>query len=333
MMLRPWYACFLPVLFLLVLADVTGAGDQKLPSGEAGLQGFFPNELGRVLILEYHLIQPEESRWGRSVENFKMDMERLYRGGYRPISISECIDGKITLPSGTRPVILTFDDSSPGQFRYLMKGNQREIDPHCAVGMLIEFHRKHADFPLKGIFFVLPEAKQPHKLFGQPEYETSKLKELLELGFELGNHTLWHANLSKYDSAIVQKQLALSQEAIQRMVPGYQFRALSLPLGVYPKETGLAVRGSYKDRAYRHEAILLVAGPPSLSPFDRKCDFLHMPRIQVPGPDFNNWLSRYERHPEEVFISDGDPDTVTFPRSLESRFNTEKFRNLRAHVF
>jgi hypothetical protein len=333
MMLRPWYTCFLPVLILFALADVKDAGDRRLSPGEARLQSFSPNELGRVLILEYHLIQPEESRWGRSVENFKMDLERLYRGGYRPVSISEYIDGKIPLPSGTRPIILTFDDSSPGQFRYLAKGNQHEIDPNCAVGMLMAFHGTHPDFPLKGVFFILPEAKQPHKLFGQPEYETSKLKELLELGFELGNHTLWHANLSKYDSVVVQKQLALSQEAIQRRVPGYQFRALSLPLGVYPKEAKLAVRGSYKDKTYRHEAILLVAGPPSLSPFDKKCDFLHLPRIQVPGPDLNFWLSRYERNPEEVYISDGDPDKVTFPRWLESRFNAEKFRTLRAHVF
>lgn len=332
MMLQPRYAYFLPVL-LLFLADVTGGGDQRLTLGEVGLQGSSPNELGRVLILEYHLIQPEESRWGRSVENFKRDLERLYRGGYRPISISEYIDGKISLPSGTRPVILTFDDSSPGQFRYRVDGNQRKIDPHCAVGMLTEFHGKHPDFPLKGVFFVLPEAKQPHKLFGQPEYEASKLKELLELGFELGNHTLWHANLSQYDSVVVQKQLALSQEAIRLKVPGYQFRALSLPLGLYPRNKELAVHGSYKNRTYRHEAILLVAGPPSFSPFDKKCDFLRLPRIQVPGPDFKEWVSRYERHPEEVFISDGDPDTVTFPRSLASRFNAGRFRNLRAHVF
>ena len=31
---------------------------------------------------------------------------------------------------------------------------------------------------------------------------------LVEQGYELGNHTLWHANLGKYDEATVRQQLA-----------------------------------------------------------------------------------------------------------------------------
>jgi hypothetical protein len=159
----------LTLIFTAVGQSVTGTSPQAAPAA---------NELGRFLILEYHLIQEQETRWGRSIPNFKQDLERLYQSGYRPVAMGDIIDGKIDLPAGTKPVLLTFDDSSPGQFRYLVKNGKKEIDPDCAVGLLLSFHRQHSDWANKAAFFVLPEAKQPHKLFGQPEYEADKLKEL-----------------------------------------------------------------------------------------------------------------------------------------------------------
>jgi len=38
-----------------------------------------PNEAGRILILEYHRIGGAEDRWTRSLENFRADLDRLYR--------------------------------------------------------------------------------------------------------------------------------------------------------------------------------------------------------------------------------------------------------------
>ncbi len=304
----------------------------------ASSQGVFlkpvvPNELGKVMILEYHLIQPEETRWGRSIENFKRDLDLLYEKSYRPIAMADYIDGKIALPLGKKPVVLTFDDSSPGQFRYLAGKGKREIDPDCAVGMLIDFNTRHPDFGLKAVFFVLPEAKQPHKLFGQPEHEADKLKELVALGFEIGNHTLWHANLGKYDATTVQKQLALSVEAIQERVPNYQVRSLALPFGVYPKELHLAVNGASKAVSYHHDAILRVAGGAASSPFSTSCDLLHLPRIQVPGSDFKYWLNYFAKHPQEVFVSDGKTDTVTFPVSTTSKFHAARFKTFKVETY
>src|SRR6267142_119928 len=112
-------------VFLLVLFVNPAHSDERVAAPS-------PNELGKVMILEYHLIEAEESRWGRSVENFRADLIRLYQEGYRTISLGEYIDGRIAIPAGTRPVILTFDDSSPGQFRYLVRDGEKKIDPDCA---------------------------------------------------------------------------------------------------------------------------------------------------------------------------------------------------------
>jgi hypothetical protein len=323
-----------PVAFPIVLLMIAGnlIWAEVKPSGPPNA-GNPANELGRIPILEYHLIQPLESRWGRSIANFRLDLETLYSGGFWPIGVKEFVEGRIEAPAGKRPIILTFDDSSPGQMRYLMGPGGPRIDPECAVGILLDFHQKHQDFPLKGIFFVLPEAKQPHKLFGQPEFEAKKLNELVRLGFEIGNHTFWHADLARYPGPVVQKQLALAQESVGRMVPGYRFLALSLPLGDWPKEAGLAVQGAYHGISYHHQAIFLVSGGPAASPFDVNCQFTKLPRIQVTGNELKYWLKYFELHPEQVFVSDGDPTRVTTPKSLLPRLARSRFSNLQISTY
>jgi peptidoglycan/xylan/chitin deacetylase (PgdA/CDA1 family) len=324
------------VFSLCVVSLLFGLGRYQQQEGRAqpaAPQATAPNELGKIMILEYHKVQPEESRWGRSIENFRHDLELLYASGYRPIGMADFIDGKISVPAGSRPFLLTFDDSSPGQFRYLIKDGKPEIDPDCALGILLHFHQLHPDFERKGIFFVLPAADEPNRLFGQPEFEARKIKELVSLGFEIGNHTLWHAQLSKYDANVVQQQIAMAVQAIQKIIPGYPLRALDLPLGSYPKDPHLAVEGSYQGIAYHDDAVLLVAGGPAPSPFSAGADFAHLPRIQVTGAALQNWIGYFERHPAEGYVSDGDVEAAAFPRALLPAFNASRFKSVRANPY
>lgn len=300
------------------------------PANAAGLR---PNELGKVLILEYHLIQPEPSVWARTAKEFRRDLEMLYSAGYRTVALNDYLHGKIDIPAGTHPVIMTFDDSSPGQFRYLVRNGKKEIDPECAVGMLLDFKKRHPDFGMTAIFFVLPGANEPHKLFGQPEFETDKLKELVALGFEIGNHTLWHANLKKYDAGTVRKQLGSAVQAIEAAVPGYKVHELALPFGIYPKQLAWAVAGSYANTSYHNDAILKVSGGSALSPFSSGWDPLHLPRIQVTGKALERLIRYYDVHPAEIFVSDGNPGTVTFPAGLKPEFNSAAFKPLRGVAY
>lgn len=274
-----------------------------------------PNEVGQIPILEYHRIGPAEDRWTRSVENFRADLARLYEEGYRPVRLGDLLDGRIDLPAGLSPVVFTFDDSSPGQFRYLERDGEVHIDPDSAVGILLDFHRAHPDFAARATFYVLPAAAEPHRLFGQPAHERRKLRHLVELGFEIGNHTLWHANLGRADAATIRYQLASALRAIQEAVPGYRVRTLALPFGAYPSDLAPATLGEAHGIAYRHEAILMVAGGPAPSPFAAAFDPFHLPRIQATSAGLARWLDHFARHPGERFVSDGDPVTVTVPRS------------------
>jgi len=287
------------------------------------------NELGRVMILEYHKIDYPEERWTRTPENFRRDLETLYARGYRLQSLNGLIEGRITVPAGTSPVVLTFDDSSAGQFRYLDRNGTLEIDPKSGVGVLEAFIREKPDFGRAATFFVLPGAKPPNNLFNQPQHDGRKLRWLVEQGYELGNHTLWHANLGKYDEATVRQQLAEAQVWVQRHVPEYRFRTLALPHGVYPKEIGWALSGSAKGTSYRHEAILMVAGGAAPSPFAKTFDPIHLPRIQAVEADLRHWLNHFDRTPADRFISDGNADTVTVPAANRDRLRDPLPKNLK----
>jgi peptidoglycan/xylan/chitin deacetylase (PgdA/CDA1 family) len=278
-----------------------------------------PNELGRVMILEYHKIDEPEGRWTRTPENFRRDLQRLWERGYRLVSLNDYLDGRISLLRGNTPVILTFDDSSPGQFRFIERGGQWVIDPDCAVGILEDFERQHSGFGRAATFFVLPGAEPPNRLFNQPELATRKLQYLAARGYEIGNHTLWHADLSRYSEAVVRRQLATAQEWIQRHVPGYRLRTLALPMGGFPRELGWATAGEAGGIRYQHDAILKVAGGAASSPFAQSFDPYHLPRIQAIDSELEYWLAYFDRHPEERYVSDGDPTTITVAQGAATK--------------
>jgi peptidoglycan/xylan/chitin deacetylase (PgdA/CDA1 family) len=300
----------------LLLVSFAGAGDLT------------PNELGRVMILEYHKIDYPEERWTRTPENFRRDLETLYAKGYRLINLGDLLDRKIKVPAGTTPVVLTFDDSSPGQFRYVEANGSVQIDPKSAIGILEAFIAEKPDFGRGGTFYVLPGASKPNRLFNQPEYEGKKLQYLASHGYEIGNHTLWHANLGKYPEATVRAQVADAQVWIQRHVPDYKTRTLALPHGVYPPDVNWVLHGTAKGTTYNHDAVLMVAGGPAPSPFSRSFDPVRLPRIQAVERDLAYWLNYFDKHPNERFVSDGDANSITVPTASRDRLRAE-LRSLR----
>jgi peptidoglycan/xylan/chitin deacetylase (PgdA/CDA1 family) len=272
-----------------------------------------PNELGRVMILEYHKVDQPEERWTRTPANFRGDLERLWERGYRLVALNDLLDGRIAIPRGTTPIVLTFDDSSPGQFRLIERNGEWVLDPDCAVGILEAFERQHPEFGRAATFYVLPGADPPNRLFNQKELAGRKLQYLAAHGYDIGNHTLWHANLAKYPERVVRGQLATAQEWIQRHVPGYRIRTLALPMGAYPRDIRWAIEGAEGQTAYRHDAILQVAGGASPSPHARAFDPFHLPRIQAIESELAHWLGYFDRNPQERYVSDGDASLITVP--------------------
>jgi hypothetical protein len=283
-----------------------------------------PNELGRIPVVEYHLIG-EEGRWGRSPANFRADLELLYARGYRPVSLRQIAERSIDLPAGLSPVVFTFDDASPGQFRYIEEDGELRIDPASAVGIWLDFARDHPGWENRAVFCMLSGAEAGRSFFGDRGIEGQKtawrhrkVAFLAEQGFELCNHTLWHANLARYDDDVVQEQIARLQLAVDSAVPGYRIRSFALPLGEWPKNRELAARGSWTDpktgrtTSYEHDIVLLVAGGPTRSPHDPEYDGMRVMRVQVYAAELVKTLDRLDRE-RTRYVSDGDPATVARP--------------------
>ncbi len=267
-----------------------------------------PNLLGVIPVLEYHLIGDSDGRWSRSHRRFARDLELLHVRGYRPITVRQLVTKRIDVAPGMTPVVITFDDASPGQFRFVASGDSVLVDPTSALGIWEAFAAKHAEWKGRAVFCVLPSASNGHAFFGdkgiqgqRSAWRLQKVRYLAEGGYELCNHTLWHANLSKMSGALVQEQIARAQLAVDSGMAGYRMRTLALPLGIWPKNRSLLLRGAWRDAtngrttAYQIDAVLRVGGGPSPSPFDTLFDPLRIPRVQVFANELETLLDQLDR--------------------------------------
>ncbi|HEU4564464.1 MAG TPA: hypothetical protein VFS05_07445, partial [Gemmatimonadaceae bacterium] len=286
-----------------------------------------PNELGRIPIFEYHLIGEKNAEYERERTQFRKDLELMYERGYRPISVSEMLDEKIDLPAGLSPMVLVFDDASPSQFRYIERNGKLEIDPTSAVGILLDFAKTHPGWRNRAVFCMLPAAQAGRSFFGdkgiegqKTEWRYQKVRFLHEQGFELCNHTLYHARLDRAGEK-VQEFIARGDMAIDSVVPGYRVRTMALPLGMWPKNRELAHQGSWRDPksgkviSYRYDAILEVAGGPARSPYDPKFNPLSIPRVPVVGNVVQQTINQLEKS-GTGYVSDGNPATVARPAQV-----------------
>jgi hypothetical protein len=266
-----------------------------------------PNEGGLIPILEYHRITTKPTRYDRTAADFRRDLDRLYREGYRPVALQDLLRGKIDVPRGASPVVLTFDDADASQFRYRPDGT---IDPDCAVGIMEEFSRKHPDWTTHATFYVLPDSA-----FGPAKERTEKFRYLREkMGCEIGNHTVTHRSLRSLSDAAVQREIGEAVQKIQTILPDTPVESIALPMGISPKNRTLLAKGSFAARDYTNNAVLLVGANPAPSPASKEFDPLRLPRIQAVEGEagITYWLDRL-RKPGAVFVSDGDPEKVTMP--------------------
>lgn len=286
-----------------------------------------PNELGWILVLEYHLIEEPEARWSRTPANFRRDVERLITEGYYPMNLIDLALEQIDVPSGRTPVVLTFDDSSSGQFRYLPDGTP---DPDSALGILAEAARQYpSDWRTRATFFVLLDVDVPDRiLFGQPEWAEQKLQDLVKWGMEVGSHTISHFRLSESTPEQVHWQLAVSEETIEGLIPGYEVCSLSVPLGLYPTDLDLLKAGEWEGQRYDFQAVVEVGGGPSPSPFSVDFDPYHILRVQATAEELDSWLGFFQDHPELRYVSDGDPSVITIPDPLPARLEGTLRRDL-----
>ena len=302
-----------------------GAGEPK----PIDLTKVKPNELGEIVILEYHGISSKEERWARQYENFRKDLESLYNQGYRLVKLTDVLENNIKVPAGFTPVVLTFDDGQENNFRYLVKDGKREIDRTSAVGIILDFAEAHPDMGTAATFYVNMSGSP----FGQRDSWKDKLRFLVDNGMEIGNHTYDHVNLSQMTPEEIRKQMGLQQKGVDEAVPGYKENSFALPFGIWPKDREMAKRGEYQGTNYDIKGVLLVGSEPIPSPVDVKYDPYALQRVQAIQSELDRVFGRFQKHPEQRYISDGDPNTITFPSSLSARLNKAAVGNKTVRMY
>ncbi|OEF96042.1 polysaccharide deacetylase family protein [Desulfuribacillus alkaliarsenatis] len=285
------------------------------------------NELGEVMVLMYHVIGDKEDEWERTADNFRNDLKVLYEEGYYLVTARDFVTGNMDVPAGKTPVILTFDDSTEGHFRFLInEQGEKIVDPDSAVGIIENFANENPGFGTAATFYV--NYPLPFRQNDQPEWRKLKFEYLVDLGMEIGNHTYGHERLDRITDEEVQRTLARHVEATQNLLPGYSVDTFALTFGIRPVNRELSVQGSYNGIDYHHKGVFLVGSNPAPSPFSTEFKPEAIPRIRaasVPSDFFNQWIDYFRNNPERRYVSDGDMNTITIPEELKDSVNIEKF--------
>lgn len=269
---------FFPVFLLLIIFSASSS----LPATKK-----FP-------VLEYHLIGRPEARWTRTPENFRKDLEWLYQNNYYPMNLCNLLTNFKGLPAGKTPVVLTFDDSSSSQFRYLRDG---KIDPECAVGIIKSFHEKHPDdWPMRATFFIVIQTNNPDRnIFGQPEhpqYKEKKLRQLTEWGMEVASHTYSHERLSEISPKAARYALARSCQKLKAL-SGQEIVSLATPMGLYPSDEAV-FSGRYQKISYDLKLVCEVNGGLQVFPSSSQFNPHHINRIQTIPSEWKKFFNRSE---------------------------------------
>ncbi len=272
------------------------------------------NEMGQVLVVMYHLIDSEETEWTRTPENFRNDIALLKAEGFYPVNVRDLASGNIDIPAGKSPVVITFDDSSPGQYRILDDGS---VDPDSAVGILQEA-AKASDWASRASFYCLLDVvPKEREVFGQPDRQQEKLRNLVNWGYEVGSHTVSHLNLSEAGVDEATKQLAESQATLEELIGGeYAVTSISIPFGEYPADESILASGEYDGITYSYTSGLALGSKPSASPFSTDFDPMHITRIRGSASYLTDAIQNFKDNPELRYVSDGDPTTVSAPAEL-----------------
>lgn len=275
------------------------------------------NEMGRVMVLEYHRIGYPEMRYQRSPDNFRKDIQRMIDDNYYPVNFIDLVNGLKNVPPGKKPIVLTFDDSDISQFHVLA---DRTVDADSALGILLNFHEKYPnDWPMHATFFVLgDDTNNYNKIFGQPQWSKQKVQVLVDLGMEVGSHTVSHIDLAQVTAERIEWELAVSKHVIEQLAPGYTVQTLSVPYGGFPWTYDFFKAGIWGDYSYAYKGTVAAWGGPSVSPHDPGFDPYRVTRIEISEIWANHWFTYFEQNPGEYYVSDGDPNRLTYPKPAKS---------------
>jgi Polysaccharide deacetylase len=297
-----------------------------------------PNELGGVPVFMYHNIVPEyedgqegDVLW-RTIDEFKADLQWLYDHDFYVVTMREYITNQISAPAGKHPFVLTFDDSRPSQFYYLVNDDGSvTIDPNSAIAILEAFFAAHPDFGHTAFFDIIPIHCFDFEEPTQEPYCQQKLKWLVDHGYEVGNHTWDHQDLSDVSNETFKEKVGDTVLWLQEQT-GVESAStvLILPFGVFPSGADSETQWDYIRNGFDYDgqrikllSVVAAGAEPAPSPANLSFDPMSIARIGAKNEPaageadlfLDYWFSQFEERPDLLYTSDGNPDSITIPET------------------
>jgi peptidoglycan/xylan/chitin deacetylase (PgdA/CDA1 family) len=178
----------------------------------------------KTLYLMYHELETENRplvnrapgyvRYAVRAEDFRRQLDHLTASNLRGVSVGEALDSKNEYAHG---VCITFDDGC-------------ETDYTIAAPQLKEKNFKATFYVIAG--FVGRE---------RGYLSETQVRELSDLGFEIGSHSLSHAFLSNLSGEELRREVIESKERLEQLT-GRSVEHLSCPGGRWNRRVADAVR-------------------------------------------------------------------------------------------
>ena len=296
------------------------------------------NELGRIPIVMYHSIDEPHTKYdahGLNIhgETFRKHLTMMAKAGWYPMNARDLyLPEKLqSVPAGMTPVALTFDDARGSQFRYLKDGS---IDPNCVVGILEAYHQKYGEkWPRAGTFFALPKSSYNPTPFWQVGLEKKKCQWLVANGYELSNHSFAHHFMTKMSAQQVREAVWGCVRDIRKLAPEATMDTFCVPYGAYPKDKSTwPIILNDPQGKYKNLVAFKAWGDESYAPLDKRFDPKIVDRIGVDNGYFEHVFARLEKG-GKLYISDGNPETVSIPRSWEAFVSKERLQGSKLVVY
>ena len=291
------------------------------------------NELGEVPIMMYHsIINKKDSEtqyiggnvdkdgYSRTSESFRRDLEFYYQNNYRMVRLEDYVQGIIKTEYGKSPIVLTFDDGYDNNIKVLGLDDNGNIiiDKESAIGILEEFKKKYPDFNVTATFFIT------NNLFNQPDYNEKILNWLVDNGYDIGNHTKSHNDLSSISETSVQEVISSTYKTLDGIIKDKYVHIVALPYGKpYNKNHNnfkYVLNGTYENYTYNTIASLRVGWTSEFSPFHTSFDKEYLKRCRAydnNGKEFDIEMV-FNRLNNTRYISDGYEEIITIPSNLEN---------------
>ena len=248
-----------------------------------------------IPILMYHSVNTKKNRFSVSPDTFRSHLEKLYKAGFVTVPLKDVIERKDYL-TRKKAVVLRFDDSRRDQCNYLIQEDGTpQLDPDCAVGIILDFYKKHPSFGKNACFCIIPTM-----CFQQPAYKKDKLLFLLSEGMELVNHGWDHVSIANATPEDIDNNFGRAM-AYWDTVLGPQaaeIQTVAPPYGAQPVQPETVARlrcFSYKGVRYPQKAILyagrkhhMITPPPTSA----ACDPYELPALEVTTEQFDEILAQ-----------------------------------------